>query len=286
MRLRIKALGIGLASLTLSTAAAAADPTYRAELTRTAYGAPHVIADSYGGLGYGAGYAAAQDNFCDFAERTLTVSGERSRYLGAGEHDANIVSDLYHQRLIQTGRLEARLAGDAPGAFKPSADARALARGFIAGVNRYVRDTGAANLPDARCRGAAWVRTYTETDYWRSTIAGQQPTLMAGVATAAPPGVADVVAPRGPIERSRVPEGQDGSNAYALGREVTKSGHGVLLGNPHYPWDGINRFTRMHLIIPGNLNIVGAGLQNSPTPGIGHNQWLAWTHTVRATTSP
>ena len=30
---------------------------------------------------------------------------------------------------------------------------------------------------------------------------------------------ADVVAPRGPVERSRVPEGQDGSNAYALGRE-------------------------------------------------------------------
>ena len=273
------ATGALLAALAISTQAATAERPYRAELTRTAYGAPHVKAADYGSLGYGAGYAAAQDNFCDFAERTLTVSAQRARYLGPGDKDANVVSDLYHQRLIQTGRLDALLAGDVPGGFRPSADARALAKGFIAGINRYVRDTGAANLPDARCRGAAWIRTYDETDYWRATLAGQQPTLMAGVAVAAPPGVADIVAPHGPAERSPVPEGQ-GSNAYALGREVTKTGHGVLLGNPHYPWDGINRFTRMHFIIPGKLNIVGAGLQNSPTIGIGHNQWVAWTHTV------
>ena len=278
-RRNIFAAGALLAALAISTQAAAAERTYRAELTRTAYGAPHVKAADYGSLGYGAGYAAAQDNFCDFAERTLTVSGQRARHFGPGDKDANVVSDLYHQRLIQTGRLDALLAGDVPGGFKPSADARALAKGFIAGINRYVRDTGAANLPDARCRGAAWVRTYDETDYWRATLAGQQPTLMAGVAAAAPPGVPDIVAPHGPGERSPVPEGQ-GSNAYALGREVTKTGHGVLLGNPHYPWDGINRFTRMHFIIPGKLNIVGAGLQNSPTIGIGHNQWVAWTHTV------
>lgn len=273
------AAGVLLAALAISTQAAAAERSYRAELTRTAYGAPHVKAADYGSLGYGAGYAAAQDNFCDFAERTLTVSGQRARHFGPGDKDANVVSDLYHQRLIQTGRLDALLAGDVPGGFKPSADARALAKGFIAGINRYVRDTGAASLPDARCRGAAWIRSYDETDYWRATLAGQQPTLMTGVAAAAPPGVADIVAPHGPAERSPVPEGQ-GSNAYALGREVTKTGHGVLLGNPHYPWDGINRFTRMHFIIPGKLNIVGAGLQNSPTIGIGHNQWVAWTHTV------
>lgn len=279
MRAYVQGLGAVFVTLALATTASAADPAYRAELIRTAYSAPHVTAANYGSLGYGSGYASAQDNFCDFAERAMTVSGERARYLGPGEKDANIVSDLYHQRLIQTGGLEAKLAGDVPGGHKPSADARALARGFIAGINRYVRDTGAANLPDARCRGAAWVRTYTEADYWRASLAGQFPTLMAGVAAAAPPGVADIVAPQGPAERSPVPEGQ-GSNAYALGREVTKSGYGVLLGNPHYPWDGINRFVRMHLIIPGKLNIVGAGLQNSPTIGIGHNQWVAWTHTV------
>lgn len=274
MRIQNLAMGLWAAALA-ATPAAAAERDYRAEVTRTAYGAPHVKAADYGSLGYGGGYAAAQDNFCDFADRQLTVNAERARHLGPGDNDANIVSDLYHQQLRQSGRLEALLAGD----HKPSADARALAKGFIAGINRYVRDTGVANLPDARCRGAAWVRTYDEMDYWRSVVATQQPTLMAAVVAAGPPGAPELIAPRGPAERSPVPEGQ-GSNAYALGREVTKSGRGVLLGNPHYPWDGINRFTRMHMIIPGKLNVVGAGLQNSPTIGIGHNRWFAWTHTV------
>ncbi len=280
--MHIRQLGLGalIASLALSGAASAKDQTYRAELTRTAYGAPHVTAKDYGGLGYGAGYAAAEDNFCDFAERIMTVSAERSRYLGPGERDANIVSDLYYARLLKTGQLDAKLAGDVPGGFKPSKNARDLIKGFVAGINRYVSDTGTANLPDARCKGAAWVRTYTERDYWQVMVVGQIPTMLPGVATAAPPGIADIVTPQAPVERSPVPEGQNGSNAYALGREVTKSGHGVLLGNPHYPWDGINRFTRMHLIIPGKLNIVGAGLENTPFPGIGHNQWMAWTHTV------
>jgi acyl-homoserine-lactone acylase len=268
-----------LAAWLAASVAVAAEKPYRAEVFRTAYGAPHVVARDYGSLGYGAGYAAAQDNFCDFAERVMTVSGERARHLGAGDKDANVVSDLYHRGLIQTGRLEQLLAGDVAGGHRPSADARRLARGFMAGFNRYVADVGVDKIPDARCRGAAWIRPFDETDYWRTVLAGQQPTLMAGVAAAAPPGVPDLIAPRGPAERSPVPEGQ-GSNAYALGREVTKTGRGVLLGNPHYPWDGINRFVRIHLIIPGKLNIVGAGLQNSPTVGIGHNAHVAWTHTV------
>lgn len=265
--------------LGLAQTADAAEGRLRADIRRTAYGVPHIKAKDVAGLGYGAGYVSAQDNFCDFAERMMTVDGERSRHLGPGDHDANIISDLYHRRLLQSGRPEALLAGDAKSLNTPSREAREMARGFIAGINRYVREVGAANLPDARCRGTAWIRTYTELDFWRNTYVGQIPGQMAGIAGAAPPGVPDLSAPKGPTERSPVPEGQ-GSNAWALGRETTKTGYGVLLGNPHYPWDGVNRFYRLHYTIPGKLNVVGAGLMNSPTIGIGHNDRIAWTHTV------
>jgi acyl-homoserine-lactone acylase len=279
MRLRSSALlGLLAASAGGMAFAAPAPGAYHATIVRTAYGVPHITAANYAGLGYGAGYAAAQDNFCDFADRMLTVNAQRARYLGPGEKNANVVSDLYHQRLIQTGRLEQLLNADPKSHERPSADARALVRGYVAGINRYVRDTGPDALPKA-CRNAAWVRPYTEKDVWRNTLAGQQPTQLAGVAGASPPGGPEPIG-AAPIDgASNIPQGQ-GSNAYALGREVTKSGHGVLLGNPHYPWDGINRFTRLHLIIPGKLNIVGAGLENSPIVGIGHNQWVAWSHTV------
>jgi acyl-homoserine-lactone acylase len=259
--------------------AAAAPAGYHATLVRTAYGVPHITASNYAGLGYGAGYAAAQDNICDFADRMLTVTAQRARYLGPGAKNANVVSDLYHQRLIATGRLEQLRNADPKSLDRPSADARALVRGYVAGINRYVRDTGVANLP-AACKGAAWIKPYSDKDFWRIALAGQQPTQLAGVAGASPPGGPEPIG-AAPIDGgpSNIPQGQ-GSNAYALGREVTKTGHGVLLGNPHYPWDGINRFTRLHLIIPGKLNIVGAGLENSPVVGIGHNRWVAWSHTV------
>jgi acyl-homoserine-lactone acylase len=54
----------------------------------------------------------------------------------------------------------------------------------------------------------------------------------------------------------------------------------VLLGNPHYPWDGALRFYRVGLTIPGELNVVGAGLVTTPFVGIGHTDSIAWTHTV------
>ncbi len=248
-----------------------------AEIRRTAFGVPHVKADDYAGMGFGLGYAMAEDNICEIMERYLTVSGERAKHLGAGENNANVLSDLYHKRLIATGEMEKLLNGAAGSVDTPSADARALARGYAAGVSKYVRETGAENIADPRCKGAAWVREITEEDYWRHQMAGQVVYQLAGISAAAPPGVGDEarVSDDPLIETTQL-----GSNAYGLGKEVTQSGFGMLLGNPHYPWDGQNRFYRMHMTIPGKLNVVGAGLVTNASVGIGHTDSIAWTHTV------
>ena len=71
--------------------------------------------------------------------------------------------------------------------------------------------------------------------------ADQTPVQLAGVAAATPPAGAEPLRTGAFDAPTEIPQGQ-GSNAYALGREVTKTGHGVLLANPHYPWDGLNRF--------------------------------------------
>jgi acyl-homoserine-lactone acylase len=54
----------------------------------------------------------------------------------------------------------------------------------------------------------------------------------------------------------------------------------VLLANPHYPWDGVNRFWEKHLTIPGKLNVYGVGLMAAPGVVIGFNDNVGWTHTV------
>ncbi len=46
------------------------------------------MADDYGSLGFGSGYATAQTSTCTLADILLTARGERSRYLGPdGRYD-------------------------------------------------------------------------------------------------------------------------------------------------------------------------------------------------------
>jgi acyl-homoserine-lactone acylase len=273
-------LATGVAAAALLSACgteAATTGKMSAEIRRTAFGVPHVKADDYAGMGFGLGYAMAEDNVCEIIERYVTVAGERAKFFGPGENNANVASDLYHKRLIATGEMEKLLGGPADSVDTPSADARALARGYAAGFSKYVRETTAANIDDPRCKDGAWIREITEEDYWRHQMAGQVVYQLAGIATAAPPGVGDEARAK---DDPLIETTQLGSNAYGLGKETTQSGMGMLLGNPHYPWDGQNRFYRMHMTIPGKLNVVGAGLVTNASVGIGHTEHFAWTHTV------
>ena len=65
----------------LTGTALAADPDsgLQATIRRTSHGIPHIIANDFGGLGFGYGYAFAQDNFCVLADVYVTVNGERSK---------------------------------------------------------------------------------------------------------------------------------------------------------------------------------------------------------------
>eukprot|EP01030_Chromulinospumella_sphaerica_P022437 gene22437-22416_t len=57
--------------------------TLSADIRRTGFGIPHIRANDERGLGYGIGYAYAQDNLCLLANEVVTVNGQRARYFGA-----------------------------------------------------------------------------------------------------------------------------------------------------------------------------------------------------------
>lgn len=71
-----------------------------------------------------------------------------------------------------------------------------------------------------------------------------------------------------------------GSNALAIGGDATQNAGGLLLGNPHQPWNGSGRWYEAHLTIPGEYDVAGASLQGLPWIGIGFTKDVAWTHTV------
>lgn len=70
-----------------------------------------------------------------------------------------------------------------------------------------------------------------------------------------------------------------GSNAVALGRDLT-GGAGALLGNPHFPWFGIERFYALHLTVPGRYDVMGPSVYGFPLVSIGFSKRIAWSHTV------
>ena len=258
--------------------ASADGPTYAAEVLRLPYGVPRIVADDHAGLGFGAGYVAAQDNLCLVMERALTVRGERAAFFGPGENGANIASDVYHKRVVQDGVVETMLAGDPGDVDTPSARARDFVAGFAAGVNQVVSQGGTR---DPNCADEPWVRTVSAHDIWLGALTLPFGQPIAAVAAAEPPHDGAPVHSQARVEDLLAQRRGMGSNAYAIGAEAARApARAALLGNPHYPWDGALRFYRVGLTIPGELNVVGAGLITTPFVGIGHTDSVAWTHTV------
>jgi acyl-homoserine-lactone acylase len=181
-------------------------------------------------------------------------------------------------------------------------DMQELLRGYAAGYNRYLHDTGASALAEP-CRDAPWVRPITELDMLKvlykfilrsgvanfiDALVGAQPPAAATAAIDA-----DKAAPAAPVrsaqEAQRLLAQTDlptwevhtfGSNAVALGRDLTNDGQGALLGNPHFPWFGMGRFHAVHLTIPGRYDAMGAAIYGFPLVNIGFNRFVAWSHTV------
>ena len=297
----------------LSAPAEAVEPpaTYDATVRITEHGIPHITARDWGSLGYGSGWATAGEATCTLADILLSARGERSRWLGAEtiyddavskpatNLDSDVlVGDLHNRRVVE--KLLDSPAG-------PSARAREMVRGYAAGVDEWLRTH---EVTDPACADAPYLRPdVTELDIWYGVYlanliasAGQ---FVSAINDAAPPSLADPGLPGVPglpglpttaaevpaaaakvdkkallASLGRDPERAFGSNATAIGGEASSTGSGMLLGNPHFPWQGRYRFTQQHLTIPGEYDVAGASLIGSPAVNIGWNDDVAWSHTV------
>ena len=267
------------------------ESTFQAEIRRTEYGIPHIKADDWGSLGYGYGYAYAQDRFC-VAMAAIVFATSRSAEL-LGEQHGDITADFVLRYLFGT-KEEFRETYFTD----PNDEAILLAEGFAAGMNRYLRETGVENLPggDQGCRDADWVHEIDAADVWmhiaRVQLSGSSDQSIVRRAIFAPDGP-DGTAPAGysdaewkELERALARDahpfgfGGDGSNALAVGRDLSQTGKGLLLGNPHLSWSGPSGFHQLHLTIPDDYDVAGAALHGVPWVGIGFNGDLAWTHTT------
>jgi acyl-homoserine-lactone acylase len=280
--------------------AALASDTVNATIRRTSHGIPHILANDFAGLGLGYGYAFAQDNICVIADQYVTVNAQRSRFFGPaaswtfggnGTVNNNLNSDFFFQQVIDSGIVEQLVSKPPPDGPEPGA--KELVRGYVLGYNQFLASTGVANLTDPACKGAAWVRPISEIDAYRRfyelALLASSGVAIDGIGSAQPPpGPHNAAAPATTITPAQVQQlgtafdamHEIGSNAYGLGRDATSDGRGMVLGNPHFPWEGSERLYQAQLTIPGRFNAEGGSLYGVPLVLIGHTDHLAWSHTV------
>lgn len=278
------ALSCALSFISASEPVLAGGGSASAEITRTRFGVPHIQASSERGLGLGIGYAYGQDNLCLLAGEVMTVNGERSRWLGAEgktfEGHGNLASDLFFKWLNTTQALENFWQAQ-PAALQARID------GYVAGFNKALEESRAADK-QVSCAHEPWLRPVTRFDVLalvrRLQVEGGVGRFAEALAGAAPPQAANAALDRQAFSVAARQLSdfalERGSNAVAIGGELSANGRGLLLANPHFPWNGGLRFYQMHLTIPGQLDVMGAALPGLPLINIGFNQHVAWSHTV------
>lgn len=268
---------------------------YRATIRTTSNGVPHVVSEDYAGVGFGAGYVFARDAICGIAGRFVTVNAQRSRYFGPDEilpdgpanRPTNLQSDFFWQRILDEDLVEKELSLAPP--LGPDDETRELIRGYVAGYNKYLADTGVRNLDDPRCRGAEWVRPITEKDvYLRAmhwNLFRSSANLIPQLTNASPPAAGQVAAPmlreQPTVLDAFLPDERfmTGSNMIALGGEATDNGRGMLFANPHWFWHGPERWYEIQLTVPGKLNVYGVQTSGVPVIQTGFTENVAWAGT-------
>lgn len=258
------------------------EPSDSYTITRSSLGVPHITAPSLERAAEGFGRAFAEDNFCLLQEAVLTVNGERSRVFGptvtAPEAGVpNLESDVFHRFVIDTAHWRGR--------FEAAPVSRALLAAYAKGVNDHFASLPGA-LIDPAC--ASYARPLAVDDLYR--LAGARllragPVQFIAAITQAKPAAAGAA----PVPASFVPKAFDtvpfrplASNGWAFGKDMVGSGKALLLGNPHFPWAGSERFYQARLTVPGVYDVAGVTLPGVPVIAIGYNRHVAWMHTVSA----
>ena len=284
-------------------------PAVRVE--RTAHGLVHVTAPDIALLGYGVGYAQAQDRGCETANALVTARGERSLWFGpegGGVLGARIMPNRIVDRFVR-GHMDDVALERAWHAVSP--EAQALADGVMRGYNRWVAEAMADGQAQVRaaeaagtvaamaatppppggprgptgCGAAPWLRPMSLVDLHRlvelQAVASGEAAWADAIAGAQPPLSHPLhepapMPPLGTGPGAREVAGRPGGVAIAVGG----ASHGALLyADPAGPWTGPDRAWAVHLVIPGVLDAVGATHGPLPMLATGANATLAWSAT-------
>ena len=247
---------VGLRAQAAEPASAKIDPAaLAAQVTihRDLYGVPHIIGSSDESVIFGYGYAQAEDYFWQLEDSYILALGRYSEVVGP----KGLNSDLLNRgfEVVPTSRRDFAALDTL---------SQRLYAAFVAGINHYL-----VQHPEVQPRLIRHFEPWHVLAYYRH---------LALELTFRFTGLSDDYLPR----RNPHLFTATGSNGWALAGNRTKSGHPLLLANPHMPWFGFAQMLEAHLICDGTgedepWNFTGAGLYGTPVLALGHNDRLGWT---------
>ena len=261
--LHILALAASLHVPLAVDSAAEAAIAARVEIVRTEHGVPHIFAEDVEAMGFALGWVQSEDWGDVAAVNLVKARGEYARWVGHDSIDGDFGARVDYDRAVETWPL-----------LQPAT--RAAYDGFAAGVRYYVR-----LHPD---RFPAWmVPDFTgvdaharEVQSWSRGDAASFLRALRRAGRGEGPGASTETA------LDAVDDGDafalDGSNAWAFAPSRTKSGHAMLLRNPHLAWDA--GYYEAHVVVPGVLDFYG-DFRIGGAFGIigGFNRRLGWATT-------
>jgi penicillin amidase len=267
------------------------------------WGVAHIYARSERDLFFAQGFVAAQERLFQMELWKRAGQGRLAEIAGRRA----IARDVWARRYRRAGDLAVELA-----AYGPRTGA--ILASFTAGINAAIAriDAGAAPLPEefrrAGFRPEPWrpedclsrmsavsLSLNARLELFAADLVAKAGTTRAGwifaprprVAFDPAPGVdlaglppqrlfADLIPAEALVDLA-APDaaGAGGSNAFAIGAALSKTGAPILATDPHRAYAVPSLRMLVHLVAPG-WNVIGAGEPALPGVAIGHNEHIAW----------
>jgi len=233
--------------------------SYEVQIARDPWGVPHMMGKRHADTAFGLAYAHAEDDFLTLQDVLLAARGQL-----AASNGLSMAANDYYVQLIRIRKdLEARFAMLDP-------EIKAVCQGYADGLNLY-----ASRHPD-QLKRHAWPAKPEDL------IAGAMHKLpmMFGMHNdigrllsnpGPPPQFAAWMNPR------KIPMG---SNFMAVGPSRSSDAATRACINSHQPWTGPVAWYEAHLMTEEGQNLYGGLFPGSPVIFLGHNDHVAWGHTV------
>jgi penicillin amidase len=222
---------------------------------RDTYGVPHVFGRTDAATVFGFAYAQAEDNFWRVEENFILALGRASELYGEKTLDGdrlNHALEIPRVAREEYTRLDSKM--------------RSLCDAFAAGFNFYLARHTEVH-PRLLTQVEPWYTlAFIRYNYFQNGFA-RDPNLSRPLQTA---------------ENDRGPGSNVGSNGWVIGPSRSKSGHAMLLINPHLPFFGSGQVYEGHVHSDEGWNFTGYTRFGFPLPYVGHNDDLGWVSTDNA----